>query len=176
MKKVVLTVSLFVLCLSLSALAQSQCEADGSLAANCGWESLPDFAGWTRSGDATFTTIEGGPVAHSGARGLQTGPGTALGCFEQNVPTDAGALYDLSFWLRNQDAPNQFQVSWNGAVIYDQTNMPTFPYTSSAALPVGDTSVFIGLAASDDTTTNLKFCFFNPPDYFHLDDVDVLAE
>jgi hypothetical protein len=200
MKKLVFTFVTLVFCLSLPAWAQknitiqeqdqvvagggSQCDADGSLAANCGWEVQPPFTSWTRSGDPSFTGICSstvcfesglGAVAHSGNWALVTGPDTSLGCVEQNIPTDSAALYDLTFYLRNMGSPNRFQVSWDGNVIYDQSNMLNFPYTSSDALP-GDTSVFIGLTPSEGETTNLKFCFFNPPNYFFLDDVDVLAE
>ncbi len=154
----------------------SLCDADpDNLIVNCGFEDNM-FPPWTRSGDPSFTGIGGPPVNHSGNFGVFSGPTTSLGFITQQVPTDPTALYDLSFWLRNAQLPNQFQVSWNGVVIYDETNMPDFPYTSSDLLPVGDPTVFIGLVPSDGDTTELTFGFFNVPDFFWFDDVDVVQE
>ncbi len=187
-----ITVFAVVLCLSLSAWAQkenavvverpitdtpgpSQCDAALSLVVNCGWEVQPPFTGWRRSGDPSFTSVVQGAPVHSGQWGLAAGPVNGLGCVEQDVNTEPGAKYDITFWLRNAQTPNRFQVSWNLAVIYDQTDMPDFPYTLSDNLPVGDTSVFHILAPSAGVSTNIKFCFFNVPDFFWFDDVVILA-
>ncbi len=156
----------------------SNCDAvAGNLVSNCGFETGLFAPEWTQSGDLTFTGVGmGPPVAHSGNWGVFSGPVGTLGFITQQVPTSSNAVYDLSFWLRNAQTPNEFQVSWNGTPIYDQINMPDFPYTSSDMLSVGNPSVFIGLVPSDGDTTELKFGFFNIPDFFWFDDVVLVAE
>jgi hypothetical protein len=185
MRRLLFGLAVVALCVLLPGAATAQkvpgvagasiCDGDpNNIVSNCGFET-GTFAPWVQSGDTSFTGIDPGS-RHSGIFGLDTGPVNSLGFITQQVPTDPTAIYDLSFWLRNAQVPNRFQVSWNGDVIYDQTNMPNFPYTSSDSLPVGNTSVFIGLVPSDGDTTELKFGFYNVPDFFWFDDVDLLAE
>jgi len=72
----------------------------------------------------------------------------------------------ISFWLDNPvgGAPNEFQLWWNGRVLFDQTNLPSFGWTNLQ---------FLGLATSNQT--ELKFGFRQDVDAFGLDDVGVLA-
>lgn len=179
MRRIGIGVGLFsiVILLSGSAVAQktaevrshygsvnggSLCDATaGNLVTNCGWETA-DFTAWTQSGDLSYTTVEN--VPHSGAWALYTGPVTDLGFVSQNFATDPGGTYNLTFWLANSQAPNRFQVSWDGGVIFDSVNMPDFFYTMYE---------FDGLVASTDST-ELKFGFYNVPDFFAFDDVVVV--
>jgi hypothetical protein len=133
----------------------------GNLVHNCGFET-GNFMSWTRSGDPTFTSVDGNP--HSGNFALVTGPVVSLGFISQNLATgDQGAMHHLSFWLRNAGIPNRFQVSWEGNVIFDETNMADFPYTRF------DFDVF-----ACGGTSELKFGFYNLPDFFYFDDVVVV--
>ena len=61
--------------------------------------------------------------------------------------------------------PNEFQVQWNGAFVYSCVNCPNFAFTQFR---------FTGLLATE-ASTELKFGFFNIPDYFSFDDVVVAA-
>jgi hypothetical protein len=135
----------------------------GNLVGNCGFE-LNVFPPWMRSGDPTFTGIDSGS-AHSGNLGLDTGPVNDLGFISQMLATgDQGAMHHLSFWLLNLGGtPNRFQVSWEGNVIFDQTNMPAFDYTRF------DFDVF-----ACGNTSELKFGFLQVPSFFHFDDVVVV--
>ncbi len=85
---------------------------------------------------------------------------------QQNLATTPGGVYNLTFWLANSQTPNHFQVSWDGTVIFDAVNMPDFPYTLQE---------FDNLVASTDST-ELKFGFYNVPDYFAFDDVVVVQQ
>jgi len=90
MKRTFLGLSVIVTSVFLSAIASakdfapdqysddpSACDmVAGNLVMNCGFET-GDFAGWTRSGDPTFTMIDSGS-AHSGMFGLDTGPTSDL--------------------------------------------------------------------------------------------------
>src|SRR5258707_974196 len=102
----------------------------GNLVANCGFEQTAPSPGWTWTGDMSFTAIDAGG-AHSGLLGLVTGPTGALGFFTQTLATTAGQSYDLTYWLRNNGRPAQFQISWDGSVIQDDPaqDHPDHAYT-----------------------------------------------
>jgi hypothetical protein len=135
----------------------------GNLATNCGFET-GTLAGWTQFGDTSFTGVQGGEVAHSGNFGLFSGPVSTLGGIFQNITTVPGQTYQLIFYLRNMQTPNMFRVSWGGAVVYSCDNCPNFPYMGIGIYPLMATG----------TSTELRFSFFNVPDFFYLDDVIVL--
>jgi len=177
MKRTFLGLSVIVTSVFLSAIASakdfapdqysddpSACDmVAGNLVMNCGFET-GDFAGWTRSGDPTFTMIDSGS-AHSGMFGLDTGPTSDLGFISQILPTgDQGAMHHISFWLLNLGGtPNRFQVSWEGQIIYDQSDLPQFDYMRF------DFDVF-----ACGTGSELKFGFLQFPSFFHFDDVVVV--
>ncbi len=141
----------------------SLCDATaGNLIANCGFET-GDFSAWVQSGDLSFTTVEN--VPHSGIWAVYTGPVDSLGYISQNLPTNPDGVYNLTFWLANNSTPNHFQASWDGVVIFDAADMPDFFYTQFE---------FDGLVASTDST-ELKFGFYNLPDFFAFDDVVVVS-
>src|SRR6202158_3197425 len=97
----------------------------GNLVANCGFET-GDSTGWTRSGDQSFTSIDAAS-AHSGSFGLDTGPTGTLGFFAQKLATISGGSYSLCYWLSNEGGPaNQFQVSWGGTIIRDDSGRSPF--------------------------------------------------
>ncbi len=139
-----------------------------------------DFCYWTLSGDqyvydynfVDFANDSGGanysPVAgiYFGALGQYSD----LGYLSQPLPTRAGQLYLLSFWLENPsgDTPNQFQVQWNTNatstnVIFNQLNLGAFAWSNLQ---------FVVQAPANVTT--LRFAFRNDHDYFALDNVSVL--
>jgi len=180
MRKIFYPVSLFSLSVLWSTLAvakeapnhamvtsrdvPSECDqVVDNLVSNCGFEtSAFDF--WIRSGDLGDTFVTSNPdQIHSGGFACETGPAGDLGFLKQTLPTTAGQSYTLTFWLKNSERPNHFQLFWDGAVIFDATDMPNFPYTQM---------VFEDLVASADGT-DLQFGFYNLDFYFHLDDVVV---
>ncbi len=141
----------------------SLCDASGSLVTNCGFET-GTLSGWTQFGDTTFTGVTGGIYAYTGNWGLFAGPVNTVGGIFQNVATTAGQTYALTFYLRNSGQPNSFSVSWRGTVLYTCTNCSDFSYQSYG---------ISGLMATG-STSELRFSFFNPPDFFGLDDVIVV--
>jgi hypothetical protein len=104
-----------------------------------------------------------GFLVHSGDFAAEMGPVVSLGFLTQTLPTTAGQSYTLSYWLANFNRPNRFQVSWDGSVIFDATDMEDFPY---------GLVTFENQVASADGT-ELQFGFYNLPDYIYLDDVVV---
>lgn len=135
-----------------------------NLVTNGGFET-GDFTGWTQSGDTSFTGVDGNP--HSGNNAGFFGPTGSNGFLTQSLTTMAGGLYDLSFWLENDDASgdNHFEVSWNGTSLLSLDNSAAFGYTLFT---------FTGLVATGGST-DLQFGFFSPPSFWFLDDVSVEA-
>jgi len=71
----------------------------------------------------------------------------------------------ISFWLDSPAAtkPNDFQVSWNGSVLLDKTNLTA----------IGWTNIQLTVMATASIST-LQFAYLNGSFYFGLDDVSVL--
>jgi len=141
-----------------------------NIVTNGGFET-GDFTGWTQGGDTSFTGVDSFS-AHSGNFGAFMGPGGkgGPGSLSQNLATTVGASYELSFFMYGENDSGgldgsgfgsvQFQVFWNGVMIFDTTNPPGSYQQFS----------FINLTATG-TSTQLKFVFENDPSFFHLDDV-----
>jgi hypothetical protein len=174
-----------LLALSVAAALSFVSRASANLVNNGGFET-GDFTGWTQSGDTSFTGVSNG-TSNSGDYSAFFGPVETLGFISQDISTTAGSLYDLSFFLAQGssggerpgivppgffgDPPkgsisNEFQVFWNGTMIFDGIDFPDQPFTES---------MFTGLMATG-STTELRFAFFNSPSYFYLDDVSVDAQ
>ncbi len=139
------------------------------------------FDGWTLSGstsenfaqsiDRSFFTgtlplpgVEDAGFVHSGVFGAFLGQTISLGSLAQTLPTVAGQKYVISCWVDNpvQGNPNQFRVSWNDQLLFDQTNMGQFTWTNMqfTATAIGTRSV-------------VKFEFRNDLNAFGLDDISV---
>jgi hypothetical protein len=158
------TLPKLLLALTVAALFSVSHLTFANLVTNPGFET-GDFTGWTQSGDTSFTGVDGNP--HSGTNAGFFGPTGSNGFLSQDLATMAGGLYNLSFWLENDDTSgdNHFEVSWNGSIILSLDNAPQFGYTLFT---------FTGLSASTSSTP-LQFGFFNPPSFWFLDDVSVEA-
>ena len=147
-----------VVVLSLSVIASA------NLVVNPGFET-GDFTGWTQSGNTGFSAVTMS-AAHTGSFGASFGPVGSLGFLSQNLVTDPGASYDLTFWLSNDGGiTTQFQASWNGSVIAGSVmnNAAAFGYTQFT---------FPGLLATGSATA-LQFGFRQDPAFWSFDDVSV---
>ena len=137
-----------------------------NLVTNGGFET-GDFTGWAQGGNTGSTYVDSSPSdAHSGSDSAALGPIGSLGFLTQNVQTVVGQQYTFSWWLGNDqdNSPSEFQASWNGSVIFDQTSIPAQGYTSYS---------FTELMATS-TSTPIQFGFRQDPAFFHLDDVTVV--
>lgn len=133
---------------------------------NGGFET-GDFSSWTSSGNFTSCSVVTGSLyAHSGTYGSEFGPaGPALAYLSQLLPTAAGGIYTLSFWLDSPDGltPNEFSVAWNGTTLMDKKSFGA----------VGWTNIQFVVTASG-TNTLLQFGFRNDNSFFGLDDISVV--
>ena len=137
------------------------------LVQNGGFE-LGTFDNWTTAGNfdpsvcVVTTDVQ---FVHSGVYGAALGPVGPLGYISQSVPTAAGQTYEIScsFYCDGQ-LPNEFSVSWNGALLFDQQN-------------IDDTRGWTNLQfLADAVAVNslLSFGFRNDPSYLGLDDIAVV--
>jgi hypothetical protein len=136
-----------------------------NIVANGGFET-GNFSGWTVDASSTLLTNRGGFV-HSGHHGAALRQSSALGYLSQTLPTIAGQTYLVSLWLDNPKnsigaTPNEFQVQWEGATIYDVTNLPFLNWTNLQFT-----------VTADDSGSLLQFGFQDDPYFLGLDDVSV---
>jgi PKD repeat protein len=97
--------------------------------------------------------------------GAQVGPSGSLGYLSQTLATTPGANYRLSLWLDSPDgaAPNEFSVSWNGTVLFDQSSLPAIGWTNLQFL-----------VTATGASTVLQLGFRNDVHYLGLDDISVM--
>ncbi len=160
-------VTVAALCLASRVLAIPHT----NIVKNGGFEQ-GDFTDWIQSGNTSNTGVNG-TSAFSGSFGAFAGPVGSLGFLTQSLDTVAGATYDLSFFMHadgtmspgpNPPGTIDFQVFWNGALIFE-TFTPPGSYTQFS---------FNSLLATG-STTDLQFGFQNDTGFFHLDDVTVFG-
>lgn len=137
-----------------------------ALITNGGFET-GNFSSWQHFGNTNNTVVTtGASYVHSGTYGAQIGPVTTPGYLGQNVPTQIGELYSVSFSVENYGVgPNYFAASWGGApaqMLVDLTNQPAF----------GWTNYHFNLLA-ERPNEYLEFQFRNDPAFFGFDDVSV---
>lgn len=146
--------------LALACLVSGASAAD--LVTNGDFET-GTFVGWTRSGNASFSSIinvggTNGYVWHNGAIG------TTLGEISQTITTVIGTEYTLSFDLQGSAKPNKLKV-WFGEelVPFVQTNFshPTWTHYTISGL------------VADSTSSLLKFGSRNDPAFNNIDNISV---
>jgi hypothetical protein len=143
------------------------------LVQNGGFES-DSFLNWTLSGDTSFTSVDigtsfGGAIVypHSGSYQAILGTSGSQGSISQTLSTSPGQGYLVSLWYNTFDGatPNQFEVNWNGSVLTNLVDQPTFPGDGWLNLQF--------LVNATGTSTVLQFIFQDDPSYLALDDVSV---
>jgi hypothetical protein len=140
-----------------------------NLVTNGGFET-GNFNGWTQSGDTSSTGVAGtfdGTAPHSGSFHAHFGPTGGLGFIAQTLSTIAGASYTLTFWLSHPytgDTGTEWLVRVGGTTLRDVQNAGNFSYTQ-----------FTFTFTATSSSTVLQFGFLEPPSYFFLDDVTVIA-
>jgi uncharacterized repeat protein (TIGR03803 family) len=138
-----------------------------SILPNGGFET-GNFTNWTQSGfskDSRVTTSS--TYAHSGKYGAELAApasGGTMGFLSQTLSTVSGTSYVISFWLDGIyfSMTNDFQVSWNGNVLLDETNLGNVGWTN-----------FQLTVTATGTSSTLQFGYLTEL-YFGLDDVSVV--
>jgi hypothetical protein len=140
-----------------------------SLAVGNGGFETGDFSDWAFTGTAGYDIVGSTlyyDYVHSGMFAAIMGEPTNLATLSQSLPTTAGGIYLITFWLDNPVGgnPNRFKVTWNGSTLFNQTNLAEFGWG------------YLQLTATaSSAATTLEFCFLNEPDAFGFDDVSVTA-
>ena len=133
------------------------------LVQNGGFE-LGSFADWTTGGNflgCYITTLN--PYVHSGVYGAELGPTGSPGYLSQTIPTTVGQSYVVSCWLYSDGStPNEFSVSWNGAMLFDQRDIGATLWTNLEFQ-----------ASATTANTVLTFGFRDDPLFLGLDDITV---
>ena len=123
------------------------------------------FTNWTSSGGPGSQAVSMlANYRHSGTYGAQLTASGSLRFLSQTLSTTPGAVYSISFWLDNPTSHtnNDFQVSWNGTVLLDMTNMPVTGWTNIQLTVTATTGVSV-----------LQFGYRNDTAYFGLDDISL---
>lgn len=148
--------------LAATLLAAAGPAAAVELITNGGFET-GDFTGWTRSTTNNATAINtGNPQAGGFDARLRTN-NSGIRTLSQDIATNAGYRYELTYWLANRGNPNpvdSFEVV-TGATTVSFGDRAAFQYTQF-------TQQFIGQAG----TTSIVFRYLHPQDgSFQLDSV-----
>jgi uncharacterized repeat protein (TIGR03803 family) len=123
------------------------------------------FTNWTSSGAFGSQTIStAANYRHSGTYGAQLTASGALRFLSQTFSTTPGAVYTISFWMHNPTSKtnNEFQVSWNGTILLDMSNLPVSAFTNIQLTVTATAGVSV-----------LQFGYRNDTAYFGLDDVSL---
>ena len=130
---------------------------DSGLVLNGGFET-GNLTNWT----ATAGAVNSGSHVHSGTYSFSDLSGT-LQTLSQTLATAPGISYLLSVWVGVfEQRANEFEVSWNGTTLMNDTNLPAVGWTN-----------FQFLVAATETNTVLQFGFKDASGIY-LDDISVL--
>jgi hypothetical protein len=147
-------------------------QAQANFINNGGFET-GDYTGWTLSGNTSglFVRTSGQPGGYdpnSGTFFAAGGPAGSLGFISQTFSDTAGQDLQISYYFAsNGTTPNEFEVLYNAAVLFDQSDIPAtgvsspWPYVNHT---------FNVTATGSDT---LEFGFRDDPSVLALDDVSV---
>lgn len=142
---------------------------------NGGFET-GDFTGWTVNDPTNFTLI-GNDTAfgnnhtqyYANLGAYDYGTPSTLGELSQTITTTPGDVFNVSFALSNDGFTlNQFNVLWDGAVVFSMTNLPQ-------AIGYAYTTYSISNLVATGSTAKLTFQYNNESDFFRLDDVTASA-
>jgi len=129
---------------------------------------LIDWSDFEDIGDV-LPNVPYSDFVHSGLWGAFLGETGDLGYLIQSIPTAASNSYVVSCWLSSYtdsgtNAPNEFQLQWNGTTLFDKVNMPAFGWTNLFYIQPGI-----------DGESTLQIGFRDDPAGLGLDDIIVQA-
>lgn len=155
--------ALALICVATSARAE--------FIVNGGFET-GNFSGWTISGQPGvnwITNTSAGYNAHSGNHFALLGPIGSLGYLSQTfTDPNPGEKLTISLYLAsNGTTPNEFQVTFNGVTLFDETKIPA----TGSSTPYPYTHLVFDVTSQSSNT--LQLGFRDDPSFLALDDVSV---
>jgi len=142
--------------------------AQANLVSNGGFDDpSQSFTGWSTANLDINDGVDSNSV-HSGPYAAYFGNPTGVSTISQDLVTEVGATYVISFWLQNEAdvlglvTPNSFELDWGSDQVDALTNADAFGYTKFEYLVTASTAV-----------TTLAFSFSQQPGFWDLDSVDV---
>jgi MYXO-CTERM domain-containing protein len=150
-------VTVLYLSVAASLTASASAGSPSELVVNGNFET-GDFSSWTQWGDMSYSTVDGLGVA-------MFGPVGGFGGIYQDIATVVGQQYTFSFDMSmGAGTPNSFFANFGALEVSSYTDSGAFGWTHYS----------FDVTASD-ATSQIKFGFFNPPDFMYLDNVSVTA-
>jgi hypothetical protein len=136
--------------------------AQQNLVVNGGFED--GLTGWTASGSYQGIT---GTTVHSGSYAYEAGPWPTPADLFQDIGTQPGTTYNVSFWLKSAGSPSTAVVTFAGTQLLDLSSGG--PFTSSP----GPWTNYTYSVQATTTSSTLDFQLASSPDHWYLDDVSV---
>ena len=163
------------LLLAIAAPAGAQIVNGGfeSPTATSSIEGRTSIPGWTASSGNFELITSGHWQPHGGNQSIDLN-GTAVGSIFQDIVTQAGAMYNLSFWMAgNPGTPENktLNLLWNGGIV----GQFTFVQAGRSTSAMGWTLMGAGNLVATSTTTRLEFQSTSPNAFSGpaLDDVSL---
>ena len=136
--------------------ASASADLSSELVVNGNFET-GDFSSWTQWGDTSYSDVNQGVA--------RFGPIVDFGGIYQDIATVVGQQYTFSFDLSmGQGTPNSFFANFGALEVMSYTDRGAFGWTHYS----------FDVTASD-ATSQIKFGFYNGPNFMYLDNVSVTA-
>jgi hypothetical protein len=154
-----LAIAVAAIGLALGTIAPAQA---ANIVTNGSFETQT-FAGWTQTGNTSFSGVSCPGGAPDGNCFAFFGPIGSTGGISQTLTTVAGTTYEIDFsFLSDGGTPNSFSGSFGGVTFINQTDIAAHPFQT-----------FSFNVQATGTSTVLAFNFRDDPGFLEIDAISV---